>query len=121
MFALFVMQYVPNGDLRSATIKFNKIGYSTYLSVYLVGDDQKYAVLVDNDKVDNFLSDYRDGGTVTALLMPGNGIVELRHSGMLLYSYEDYLRLYVEPKKQPRRWMYVVIVMFLTTFIIRRI
>ena len=120
-FALFVMQHEPGGDLRSATITFNEVARSTYLSVYLVAGNQKYSVLVDNDKVDDFLYNYRNGGTVTALLRSGDGIVELRHSGMLLYSYEDYRRLYLEPKKQPRRWMCVVIIMFLLTLIIRRI
>jgi len=107
--------------MRSATIEFDEVARSTYLSVYLMSGDKKYAILVDNEKVNDFLYKYRYGGTVTALLRPGNGIVELRHSGTLLYSYEDYRRLYLEPKKKTRRLMYFTMVLFFITLIIRRI
>jgi hypothetical protein len=120
-FALFVMQHVPSGSIRSATIEFDEVARSTYLSVYLMSGDKRYAILVDNEKVNNFLYKYRDGGTVAALLRPGNGIVELWHSDTLLYSYEDYRRLYLEPKKKQRRWMYFTLALFFSSLIIRRI
>lgn len=117
--ALYVMQYVPDGETREVTVEFSHVARSTYLSVYLVTDDNKYAVLVDNEKVDDFLYDYRNGGKVEALVRPGNGIVELRHAGELLYSLDEYDRAWVQPKAMPRRWMYFACAALILSFIVR--
>lgn len=90
IFALFILQYEPRGELSHKKIQFKKVGRSGYAALYLVAQDGKHAILYTDDKVDLALSRLNSNDDIDAMVRPGGGVVELRVNGELIYSRSDY-------------------------------
>jgi hypothetical protein len=119
LFAFWVIQYEPSGPLRSQEIVAERVGRSGYQAIYIITKTDKYAVLYADEKVKKFLWRLKRGDVISAIVRPGNGIVEAHFNGEKIYGKEDYRRAKDVSKRIGQQGMWAVVVLLLLTFLIK--
>lgn len=117
--ATFIMQLEPERSFRSATLRFDGFGHATYASIRLRVGKENYPILFVDEDVYRFLVNHEHGGTVDVLLRPGNGIVEMKQGGTLIFSADQYMRARDRSKSAARKWLYLSLMVLIGSFMVR--